>query len=297
MPSLQQTLAQATAHLRAAGLETPRLDAEVLLRHALGLSRTQLIMRYPDPMPTDAAAIYTQLIAARLDGTPVAYLTGEKEFMGRCFRVSPDVLIPRPDTEPLVEWALDWLAHWPDAQIADIGTGSGAIGISIAAAMPPIGEWTVTCADISPAALAVASANADALLAPGAREWVRLVVSDLGSQLTAPVDLLVANLPYLTADQIVQNPVLAAEPVLALNGGEAGLTLIRRLADDLPRLLAPDGACGLEIDPSQADATVGLLRAALPGAAVSVLPDLAGRDRHVIADLSAGMPFQETMVR
>ena len=280
--TIQQTLRDAADHLERAGIDTARLDAEVLLRHVLDIDRTTLFLRYPDPMPGDAVAILADLIERRLTGEPVAYLTGVREFMALPFRVAPGVLIPRPDTEPLVEWALDWLHDRPDAVVADIGTGSGAIAVAIAAHAPETFAGRVVAIDTSREALAIATANADALLPPARRARIAFRLGSLTDPLDAPVDLLLANLPYLTPEQIARNPDLDAEPRLALDGGPDGLDLVRAVIADLPRVLAPDGAAGFELDPSQATAVQSQLETTFPGAQVIIVHDLARLSRHVV---------------
>jgi release factor glutamine methyltransferase len=279
--SIVDALAAATADLAAAGSETPRLDAEVLLRHLLGIDRTALFLRLREPLPPDLARRFERLVARRAGGEPVAYLTGEREFMGLPFRVAPGVLIPRPETEILVEWALDWLSRRPAARVVDVGTGSGAIALSLARLLPPARRGAIVAAELSPEALRIAAHNRAAL---GVGDRVRFVRGDLATWLGGQVDLLLANLPYLRLEQIAANRWLAAEPALALAGGADGLDLIRRLAADLPRLLSPGGAAGFEIDPAQADAVAALLAVTLPSGAVSILPDLAGLPRHVIVE-------------
>lgn len=265
----------------AAASETPRLDAEVLLRRVLGLDRTGLFVRLRDPLlPADRSA-FEDLVGQRLAGAPVAYLTGEREFMGLPFAVRPGVLIPRPDTEGLVEWALERLATGPGATVVDVGTGSGAIALALAALLPPVWTGRILAADRSAEALAVARENR-ARLDPRGR--VTLVRGDLATWSAGGVDLLLANLPYLRPGQVAANPALAAEPALALVGGADGLDPIRRLVNDVPRLLAPGGALGLEIDPSQAGEAARLVGAALPDARIETRPDLAGLARFVLAD-------------
>lgn len=283
-PTIANALRAAHDRLAAAGVETPRLDAEVLLRHVLGLDRAALFARLRDRLtPADASA-FTELVARRRTGEPVAYLTGEREFMGLPFIVRPGVLIPRPETELLVEWALAWLANRASATILDVGTGSGAIALSLAAHLRGAQRATIVAADVSATALAVAAENRARL---GLDARVRLVRGDLAAWCGGPVDLLLANLPYLRPDQVAANSDLRCEPPLALVGGPDGLALVRRLVADAPRLLAPDGALGLEIDPSQAEAVPTLIAATLPGAAIAVRPDLAGLPRHVVATADA----------
>ena len=280
-------LRAASRRLGAGGSETPRLDAEVLLRHVLGVDRTGLFVRLPEAIGREQLAAFEGLVAARLGGAPVAYLTGEREFMGLPFAVRPGVLVPRPETEGLVEWALGWLADRPGGAVVDVGTGSGAIALSLAALLPPQWGGRIVAADVSAAALAVARENRDRL---GLRDRAALVRGDLVAWCGGPVALLLANLPYLRPEQVAGNPALAAEPRLALVGGGDGLEPMRRLIADAPRVLAPGGALGLEIDPSQAAAVAGLIAAALPGARVEVRPDLAGLARHVVAETRSMPP-------
>ena len=245
-------------------------------------------MLAPDPIDPDALTTYDALLTRRLAGQPVAYLTGQRGFLGLSLTVTPDVLVPRPETEQLVEWARDWLDRpgRERATVVDVGTGSGAIAIGLASLLPAGWAGRIVAADVSPAALAVAAANwervrPDLVAASGAAPAVRFQPSDLLTSVAGPVDLVLANLPYLTPEQVDGNPDLAAEPRLALDGGPDGLDLIRRLIADLPRVLAPDGAVALELDPTQAVAVAGLLRAAEPDATVAIVADLAGLARFV----------------
>ena len=267
---------EAARRLAGTGIDTARLDAEVLLRHVTGWNATGLFLRYPDLATSAHAEAFHALIEQRLAGQPVAYLTGTREFMGLAFTVCSHVLVPRPETEILVEWALQRLGSGP---VVDIGTGSGAIAVSIAAlARRPI---DVIATDVSPKALATARINAVALLPPERHSRLTFRDGSLLTPVTGRATLILANLPYLTPSQIAENPDLEAEPRLALDGGPDGLDLVRTLISDLPRVLAPKGAVGLEIDPSQCPAVESLLRATWPTASVSTLPDLAGLPRHV----------------
>lgn len=283
-PSIGAALRAARVDLERAGLESAALDAEVLLRHLLRIDRAQLFARLNDSLPIDTQRAYHRLCAARRAGTPVAYLTGEREFMGRSFAVTPAVLIPRPETEILVEWAVRWLRDRASAVIADVGTGSGAIALSIASMLPPDWPSRLIASDISPNALAVARRNRHRL---GLEARVEFRQGWLLTPFSEPVDMLLANLPYLQPAQITANPALAAEPRLALDGGEAGLSLIRDLLADAPRVITPGGALGLEFDPSQRDAVIALALASFPTAAIEVLRDLAGHDRHIVVQTPA----------
>lgn len=284
--TIQETLHHAASRLAAGGIDTARLDAEVLLRHVLGVDRTQLFLRYPDALSQDADAAFEALVRRRLDGAPVAYLTGTREFMALPFQVGSGVLIPRPDTEPLVERALGWLKARPTARVADIGTGSGAIAISLAAHLPSTFAGEIVAIDTSPDALEVARRNADSLLPPLRRAWLRFAEGSLTRTLTGQVDLLLANLPYLTPKQISENPDLDAEPRLALDGGADGLDLIREVIAELPRVLSSGGAAGFEIDPAQEDSVVSLLQDTIPDGKVHTVLDLAGSSRHVVVTRS-----------
>ncbi|MGB3306236.1 MAG: peptide chain release factor N(5)-glutamine methyltransferase [Thermomicrobiales bacterium] len=281
-PTLQAILATATLRLTSGGIASPRLDAEVLLRTILGIDRTRLFLRLPEPAPAEVIAPYEALIARRLAGEPVAYIVGQREFMGLPFHVAPGVLVPRPETELLVERALGWLSEHPDSAVIDVGTGSGAIALSIAANLPPSSRAMVIASDPSIEALRIAIRNRQALSDRGIVEKVVFVQQSLLTETTGEVDLVLANLPYLTPEQIAENTDLDAEPRLALDGGEDGLDLVRALIDDLPRVLAADGAAGFELDPSQTDTVVSLLAGRFPGCRTRVIADLAGLPRHVV---------------
>lgn len=280
MPSpetIAEALAAAAAQLQRAGLDTPRLDAEVLLRHVLRLDRTALFQRLRQPMPTEAATRFAALLSRRAARVPVAYLIGQREFMGLPFSVAPGVLIPRPATELLVEWALAWPADRPADMVVDVGTGSGAIALSLAAHLPATWQGSIIAADISPVAMRIAATNRQQL---ALTNRVSLVRGDLLSW-CGHADLVLANLPYLQPEQVAENPDLAAEPALALLGGADGLALIRRLIADLPRVLGPGGGVALEIDPNQACAVRSLLQTTFSN--VHVHADLAGLPRCVSA--------------
>jgi release factor glutamine methyltransferase len=275
----QQTISEAlrdAAERLSVTSETPRLDAEVLLRHLLGINRTALFTRLRDPFPESIREPFERLIQQRLEDIPVAYLTGEREFMGHAFVVGPGVLVPRPETELMVEWAAKWLSGKSGAIAIDVGTGSGAIGISVALAS---GARAIGI-EPSSEAIRYAIRNRDRL-AP-----IELIRGNLADPIRGPVDLVLANLPYLRPDQVIGNANLRAEPVSALVSGSDGLDLIRALIADLLRILARDGAAILEIDPSQSATVEELLKASLPDAETGVIADLAGLHRFVFADRS-----------
>lgn len=274
-------IADAAARLASAS-DSPRLDAEVLLRHAAGLDRTALFLALRDAAPEAVQSRFAALVERRLAGEPVAYLTGQREFMGMSFAVTPDVLVPRPETELLVEWALSVLpALGQPVRAVDVGAGSGAIAVSVSSLAPdPI---DMTAVEPSPRAREIIARNASALLSPERRERLKIVAGDLLTNESGPFELVLANLPYLTPEQIAENPMLAAEPRLALDGGTTGLDLIERLIAQLPDRLADQYAVGLELDPYQASSVADLLARTLPGSEISIIRDYAGLDRHVVA--------------
>lgn len=266
------------AALRSEG-ETPDLDASVLLAHAAGLTRSALYARLPDAAPAAAASAYESLVAGREGGVPVAYIVGEREFLGLPFAVSPATLVPRPETELLVEWAVAWCAAHPQARLAvDVGTGSGAVAVGLAHLVPAL---TVIACDLSQEALGVAATNA----ARHAGGRVRFVRGDLLAWLGRPVPLVLANLPYLT-DRQSDSPELAAEPRLALAGGDGdGFALYRRLIPQAAARLAPGGAFAFEIDPAQA-AVARETCAAFPASVITVHRDYAALPRFVTVETS-----------
>lgn len=266
--------------LRAAGIETVVLDADLLLAHVIG-GRKEDVYAHPDaPLSEWAEREYARLVARRARGEPVAYLRGVKEFYGLAFVVTPQVLIPRPETEVLVTEVVRWAAARPEARVCDLGTGCGAIAICVAMELPLA---RVCAVDVTEDALAVARENA---MRHDVAERVTFLRGDLLEPLgEVELDAVAANLPYLrTADlDDLRRSSLAYEPRRALDGGPDGLAVIRRVIDVLPRHLASDGAAFFECDPSQAEEVGFLLRRKLR-ARTRVAKDLAGRDRVVVAE-------------
>ncbi len=261
------------AQLERAGVEGARLDAEVLMARAAGLSRSGVIARLRDACPVEVAAAFAALVARRERREPVAYIVGEKEFHSLTFAVTRDVLIPRPETELLVELALGVVA--PGARVCDVGTGSGCIAIAIANARP---SAEVVACDRSPAALAVAAGN---LERHRLSDRVTLVESDLLAAVPGHFDVIVSNPPYV-ADGAVLAPELDWEPPMALRGGSAGMDLIGRLLQQASRRLAGGGAVLIEIGADQGQ--VALAAAGSAGySKAAVHRDLAGQPRVLAA--------------
>jgi release factor glutamine methyltransferase len=259
--------------LQAGGSPTPRLDAEVLLAHVLGLTRAQLYARLRDPWPMAALEPYGALLRRRLAGEPVAYLVGHKDFYGLDLQVDARVLIPRPETEELVGRVLAALPVDASGPVADIGTGSGAIAIALAVHRPAL---HICAVDLSADALVVAQANAARY---GVAERITWHAGDLLAPLTNPLYGIVANLPYTVLDE-VEPGVREWEPALALaGGGPLGVDCIARLLAQAPRLLQPGGFIALEIGYNQAEAVRQLVVAAFPGADVQIYQDVDAHDR------------------
>ena len=264
------------------GVESPRLDAEVMLSHVLGKQRIYLYVHFDEPLQAEELAAYRTMIKQRIDRVPVAYILGEKEFMGLTFKVTPDTLVPRPDTEILVQATVDRLKQWTDADVrlADIGTGSGAICLSVLSMLDNIVADTV---DISSAARAVAEENAAAL---GLSERVTFHTGDLlapirEQQFTA----ILSNPPYIPEADIqgLAPEVRCKEPMTALCGGKDGLDFYRRLCDEAPAMLTDDGFMAFEVGIHQATEVAQLAEASPLIVRTEILKDYAGIDRVVVA--------------
>ena len=268
--TISQALRAAAAALHTTS-ETPRLDAELLMAHALGVTRSELLLRHMSGPAPDA---FAPLLARRQRHEPVAYILSHQEFYGLTFRVTPDVLIPRGDSEVLVEAALK--ARPGARRVLDCGTGSGALLLAVLAHLPGA---TGTGIDRSAAALAVASDNAARL---GLSDRVTMLRADWEeggwtSGLGGPFDLILANPPYVEADAALAPSVRHYEPAGALFAGPDGLGAYRILLPQLPGLLAPDGAALVEIGAVQAEAVGEIARGA--GFCVLLHHDLGGRPR------------------
>ncbi|MBX7102936.1 MAG: peptide chain release factor N(5)-glutamine methyltransferase [Gemmataceae bacterium] len=245
-------------HFRSQNRESPRLDAQVLLAHALGCQRPQLYVRFDEEPDEFARGKFRELVRARSAGQPVAHLVGRKEFFLLDLLITPATLIPRPATETLVTSALEFLKNRPTPRVLDLGTGSGCIALSIAQRSPGA---TIVAVDISVDALTVAAKNVERL---GVTGRVSLVNSDLfeGVSPTPQFDLIVSNPPYIPSGEIssLTSEVKDWEPRSALDGGPDGLQVIRRIVAESQRFLLPRGLLMVELGMGQHDEVVRLFR-------------------------------------
>jgi len=277
-PTLMDVLRLSTTYLGDHGSSSARLDSELLCAQALGLGRLDLYLQFDRPLDEHELTAIRELVRRRGRGEPVAYITGSREFYGRSFAVTPDVLVPRPETETLVERALALLRMLVDgsepARVADLGTGSGCIAITLAAQTPDI---EVVATDLSSPALEVARANAQRLDAA-----VTFVECSWADALSGHFDLIVSNPPYVTTAELesVDRDVRDFEPHAALLGGDLGLDAYRALLASLKENVTASRVL-LEVDPRRAAEVGAMFVAAFPGAIVTDVPDLAGRIRVV----------------
>lgn len=322
--SIREAFAEASSFLDKSGCNEPQRSSQLLLEHVLGVSGAAYYMALADPFPAELREAWETAVSRRAAGEPVQYITGEQEFYGRVFEVTPDVLIPRPETELLVEAILKYGAElWPDGLVyapggeaqtgmhaaggpaaaemaggiasarresdaagayqprplaaVDIGAGSGAISVTLAAEAP---AWRVCAGDISPGALAVAARNASR---HGAAVDLRL--GDLLEPFAGmETDILVSNPPYIPGGDIagLQREVRDHEPRTALDGGDDGLDPYRRMMEQLPLLPAAPRLVGFELGQGQAGEVAALLRAAGHWNEIVTIDDLAGIPRHVL---------------
>lgn len=277
MNQLKTLLRQAISTLAQAGCDTPRLDTEVIFAHLLNQERSWLYAHGDDLLSAATAQALAAAIQRRARREPVAYITGRREFFGLTFEVTPEVLIPRPETELLVEKALSLLGAGP-ALVVDVGTGSGCIAISLAVHRP---RAKIVATDISPGALHVARRNARR---HGVLERLRFIQADSPACLKGPFDLLVSNPPYIAAHELesLMPEVTHYEPRLALTDDGTGLSIVERILAQAPTLLKPGGTLLLEFGAAQGVAVLDLARANCPGAIFKIEQDLAGRDRLLV---------------
>lgn len=283
MPTLRQFLRNTRETLAAAGIPEPRLEPEIMLTNVLGVPRHRLYAVQDQELPAQARQALAQFIERRLKREPLAYILGHKEFYGIDLVVDPGVMVPRPETELLVERAILVCMERMDQGhpvVVDVGTGAGGIAINLALHLP---RARVFATEVSPSALDVARAN---IRTHKVEERITLVKGDLLEAVEGPVDVIVANLPYIPSDRLRElQPEVRWEPPIALDGGPDGLDLIRRLLGQARENLSRSGIALLEIDPEHQAPLRELVGDLFPGAAASVEQDLAGLDRIFVVEL------------
>ena len=282
--TIQELLTWTTDFFRTRGMETPRLDAEVLLAAVLGRDRMYLYVHFDEPLEPAELAMFRGYVKERGAHIPMAYILGRREFMGLSFRVTRDTLIPRPDTEILAQFAVDTLrarAEAGELRFADIGTGTGAIALSV---LHHTEGTRADAVDISPAAAAVAAENAAKL---GLTERIEVLTGDL----TAPLlgrsyAMILSNPPYIPSADVktLMEDVKAYEPHLALDGGADGLAVYRRLLRDAPDLLTEGGVIAVEVGIHEATDVAALMAAHPRIVRTKTLRDLAGIERVVVGE-------------
>jgi release factor glutamine methyltransferase len=273
--NLRQALTHACSTLSHNNIEDAFLEGEILLRHVLGKDRAQLYTDLDINLSARQEKALNEFLKRRKRGEPIPYITGHREFYGLDFRVEHNVLIPRPETELLVELAIKAANVNGTKEIADIGTGCGAIAVSLAINLP---KASVYATDISARALEVARFNC---LRHGVAGRVVLLHGDLLEPLKKKVDMIAANLPYVRENDLRKNKSLSYEPMLALNGGSSGLDRIRALCQQMREKLNKPGYLILEIGEGQAKGVKTILRKVFPETVIEFHKDLAGIERAV----------------
>jgi release factor glutamine methyltransferase len=286
--SIQAIVRETAQRLIAAGIETARLDGEILLSHVLKLTKEQFVLLSDMPVRPEQRRRCEELLLRRIRREPMAHITGHKEFWSLDFRVTSDVLIPRPETERLVEITLSLAREFPGnkaLKILDIGTGSGAIAVSLARELPSSMIWAT---DVSIEALEIGRSNA---ARNGASERVRLLHGDLFEpigEIAGRFDLIVSNPPYIRSAELgaLEPEVSLWEPRNALDGGVDGLDFYRRIAREASDHLAPNGAVAVEIGADMGKEVARLFAGGGCYAGMTVFQDYAGRDRVLVAKLA-----------
>jgi release factor glutamine methyltransferase len=282
--TVAETLNKSSAYLERKGLENPRLDAEVMLGHVLGLKRIELYLDHDRPMQDHELMTFRSLVKRRLAGCPVQYLTGETEFFSLSFQISSDALIPRPETEILVEAVLKHLkSRAQPLKVADVGTGCGIIAINLAVHLPQAQLWATDC---SQEALALARRNAER---HGVTDRISFHQGDLYNPLRGlegAFAAVVCNPPYVSSDQLEHLPreIRFHEPLVALDGGPDGLDVIRRIVLEAPSFLAAGGILALEVGAGQAPSVEQLIVSTKAFRETWVVEDYARIERVVLAE-------------
>lgn len=273
--NLREALHNARSIVIEHGIEDASLESEVLLRYLLDIDRTFLYTNPEQEISPDDYEKFMELVTRRCSGEPTAYITGIREFYDREFSVNPSVLIPRPETELLVETAIKLAGTHGYRSIADIGTGSGCIAVSLVLELP---DAEIYATDISSAALKVAVENSRK---HNVENRITFLSGNLLEPLTGDVDMIVANLPYVDEKGMERVNTLGFEPESALNGGNDGLRVIDAFIRQAKTKLRRRGALLLEIGQAQHTACVKILEVTFPGGNVSILKDLAGVERVI----------------
>ena len=276
--TLIRLLRAATERLFAAGIEDASLEAEVLLRHVLGITKTEFYLRFDAAVSHTDETEFELVLQRRIIGEPTAYITGHREFFGLDFKIDRRVLIPRPESELLVERAI-LLGNGGARTFADVGTGSGCIAISIAYALSSATAYAI---DVSTDALEVAQMNCER---HGVEDKVILLNGDLLSPMPCNVDVIIGNLPYVKRSEVVGINTNGYEPRLALDGGPDGLDIMRRLSSQAASKLNPGGALLLELGQGQAEEACRIIGGDLDCSNCEVVKDLAGIERMLVVKL------------
>jgi release factor glutamine methyltransferase len=282
-----EILSRTAQYLQGKGLENPRLNAEVMLGHVLDLQRVDLYLNHDRPLKEPELSAFRDLVRRRIAGWPLQYLTGRTEFLSLDFQLTPAVLIPRPETEILVETVLNQLRSWDSpVRIADVGTGSGIVAISLAVHLPRARLWAT---DRSPDALQLARVNA---VRHGVNDRIDFLQGDLLEPLQGQegsLTAVVSNPPYVRSAEMRELPpeIREHEPPLALDGGADGLAVIRRLVAQAPRFLVVGGHMALEVGAGQAPTVSQLMRNTGMLAEPRLVRDYHGVERVVMAQRSA----------
>ncbi len=279
--NIREALRRGSRLLAEAGSEEASLEAELLLAHTLNTDRTHLFQRLRDRLAPDVEGAFEALLRRRLAHEPTAYILGRREFSGLEFEVTPAAIIPRSETETLVDLVIAFVrtrVAGRGRQVADVGVGCGAIAVALAVQLP---EADLIATDISPDALALARRNAQR---HRVAERIRFLHGDLLAPLDAPVDVIAANLPYVRTGDFEAGPpeIRDHEPRLGLDGGPDGLRLIARLLRDAPPRLKRGGALFAEIGEEQGKGARSLALKSFPGGRIEVKRDLSGLDRVLV---------------
>ena len=281
MKTVLETIQAGSGFLEKRGIESARLNMEYLLAHVLGCRRLDLYMEFDRPLEEDVLEPMRDLVKRRGNGVPLQHLTGNVEFCGRIFSCDSRALIPRPETEQLVEIAAEEARQLaPPVRVLDVGAGTGIIGLSLAAELGEIAS-SVTLVDVSPDALALAQENSEALgLDPTSLGFVE---SDLFENLHGEFDVIAANLPYIASGEIGSlSEEVKHDPVLALDGGSKGTELMERFIKGLPDVLAAPGFVVMEIGAGQEDELLGSLKE-IGLSDCKCVEDFAGIGRYLLA--------------